>query len=193
MKVVKVFVPLILLCSCALASTPNHQLTTLFGNVEKLNLGRGGYILGKTLNTRQKNIARMNPDNSTNPGTYKFKDGDIYVVAEQTTDRVLIIYEQYDATTLDKIRNLVGSLYLDFGDPTVIAHDKLIYWVYNEKEKLSDEKYHAIKKANEGMQALATIKLSSGIPIHSKKNPTENNSVYYIISSEPVLKLISSP
>ncbi len=30
-------------------------------------------------------------------------------------------------------------------------------------------------------------------PIHSKKNPTENNSVYYIISSEPVLKVISSP
>ena len=123
--------------------------------LEKLNIRRNDYTLGKVLTDKQKQTAQDNAEEKASPGTYKFKDNNLYIVADKATDRVLILYERYEPVSRKKIRELVGALFFDFGDPTVMAHDKTIYWAFDQKGKISEEQYReakAIKKtaANPG-------------------------------------------
>ncbi len=129
---------------------------------------------------------------AASPGTYKFKDNNLFIVADKAKDRVLILYEQYDPATKDKVRELVGNLFFDFGDPTVMAHDKTIYWAFDEKGKISEEHYRKAKQEGRPLKTLATVKLNSSQKIMDKNSPLESGSVYYIISSEPILKLITT-
>jgi len=164
------------------------ELSDLLARVEALNISRTGYILGKALTDRQKEIARRNAIKNAIPGTYKFKDRDLYVVIDRKTDRVLILYEQYEPASIEKVRELVGALFFDFGEPTVMVHDKVIYWAFDRKGKLSEKDYHKIKYKRGKLKVLATVKLNSSVNIMQKGGDSEAESVYYIISSEPVLK-----
>jgi len=85
----------------------------------------------------------------------------------------------------------VGSLTLEFGEPTVMAHEKTLYWVYDPKGKLSREQYQKAKKEEGNLNVLATVKLNSTVKILENRPTSGENSVYYIISSEPVLKLLT--
>jgi len=170
----------------------SDNLSDLLGQVETLNISRGGYTLGKGLTNRQKEIALKHPEEAANPWTFKFRDGDLYVVADKATDRVVILYERYEATTIKKVQALVGSLSLDFGDPTVIAHDKIIYWAFSPKGKLTRAEYEKAKQTDGQLNILATVKLNSSMKIMGDSTQSGESSVYYIISSEPVLKLIDS-
>jgi len=183
---------LILLLLPFSSACSSDKLSDLLGQVERLNISRGGYTLGKGLTDRQKATALKHPVEAANPWTFKFKDGDLYVVADKATDRVVIIYERYEATTIKKVRALVGSLSLDFGDPTVMAHDKIIYWVFGPEGKLTREQYKKAKLADGKLNILATVKLNSTMRIMEDSTRSGDSSVYYIISSEPVLKLIKS-
>jgi hypothetical protein len=87
---------------------------------------------------------------------------------------------------------LVGTLFFDFGDPTVIAHDKTIYWAFDENGKISEEQYRDIREKGEPLKILATVKLDSSRKIMDDSDPEEDGSVYYIVSSEPLLKLFNS-
>ncbi|NNL76856.1 MAG: hypothetical protein HKO68_11020, partial [Desulfobacterales bacterium] len=73
--------------------------------------------------------------------------------------------------------------------PTVLAHDKTIYWAFDEKGEISEEHYRKAKQEGRPLRTLATIKLHSSQKIMDQSGPVENGSVYYIISSEPILKL----
>ena len=161
------------------------------GQVERLNISRGEYTLGKELTDSQKATALKHPEEAANPLTFKFKDGDLYVVAEKTADRVLILYERYEAATLKKVQALVGSLTLDFGDPTVMAHDKIIYWAFGPEGKLSEKQYRNDKDVHKKLNILATVKLNSDMKIVGKSDLSKVGNIYYIISSDPVLKLMS--
>ncbi|MDM8522419.1 hypothetical protein QUF80_03525 [Desulfococcaceae bacterium HSG8] len=174
----------VFLLSCSSA----NEFTTLLDQVEKLNISCDNYTLGKALTDRQKKTARQNTVQEASQGTWKFKDKDLYVVADKNSDRVIILYEQHEKASEKKTREMIGSLFLEFGDPTVMAHDKLIYWAFDAKGKVSGEKYSKIKDAKEPLQVLATVKLSSSEKIMG--NPKYQN-IYYIISSEPVLKYFS--
>jgi hypothetical protein len=110
-------------------------------------------------------------------------------VADKATDRVLILYERYEPVSRKKIRELVGVLFFDFGDPTVMAHDKTIYWAFDEKGKISEEQYREAKATKKALQPLATLKVDSSHKIMDTSEPGENSSVYYIVSSGPLLKL----
>ena len=160
--------------------------------METLDIYREGYTLGKKLTEGQRAIALKHPVEAANPWTFKFKDGDLYVVADKTTDRVVILYERYEETTRKQVQALVGSLSLDFGDPTVMAHDMIIYWVFGPEGKLTREQYKKAKKADGKLNILATVKLNSSMKIMGDSTQSGESSVYYIISSEPVLKLIES-
>jgi len=183
---------LILLLLVFLSACSSDKLSDLLGQVETLNISRQGYILGKALTDGQRATALKHPVEAANPWTFKFRDGDLNVVADKATDRVVIIYERYEATTIKKVQALVGALYLDFGDPTVMAHDTIIYWVFGPEGKLTREQYKKAKKADGKLNILATVKLNSSIKIIGDSTRSGEGSVYYIISSEPVLKLIKS-
>jgi hypothetical protein len=162
----------------------------LYARVEKLNIRRNDYTLGKVLTDKQKKTARRYAQEKAGPGTYKFKDADLYVVADKATDRVIILYEQYDPASGNKIRELVGTLFFDFGDPTVMAHDKIIYWAFNEKGKISEDQYRRTKAGRKPLIVLATVKLESSRKVIDSSDAQEKGSVYYVISSEPILKRI---
>jgi len=166
------------------------ELAELLDRVAALNISRGGYTLGTALTGSQNETARRNATKDSTPGTHKFRDKNLYVVVDQKTDRVVIIYEHYESASNEKIRELVGALFFDFGDPTIMAHDKIVYWIFNGKGKLSKEDYNIAKKNKDLSNILLTIKLNSHLKITGKSSDAESGSVYYIISSEPVLKLI---
>ena len=162
----------------------------LFSRVAELKIHRNDYTLGETLTDKQKETARHNAVEAASPATYKFKDGDLYVVVDKATDRVLIIYERYEPATREKIRELVGDLFFVFGEPTVMGHDKTIYWAYDGDGKMSEKAYKEAKDQKKLPQFLATVKLQSSHKIMDHSEPVKDGNVYYIISSEPLLKLI---
>ena len=192
MKTSSVIVAAVILYFVAAGPSRADELADLFIQVEKLNIRRLDYTLGKVLTNKQKQTAQGNVQEKAAPGTYRFKDHDLYVVADRATDRVLILYERYEPASRQKIRELVGTLFFDFGDPTVMAHDKTIYWAFDENGKISEEQYRDIKEKGEPLKTLATVKLDSSRKIMGDSDPEEDGSVYYIVSSEPILKLLNS-
>ena len=136
-------------------------------------------------------VLKHTVENST-PGTYKFQDGNLFVVIHKRTDRVLIMYEQYEPASLEQIHHLIGSLVVDFGEPTVMVHDKILYWAYSDRGKLAEQAYREIKNAGVQQPFWATIKVSSSTPIMADDAASKSGSVYYIISSSKVLELMKA-
>ena len=180
----------ILLLSMVACSSQTDESTDLFIRVAKMKIHRNDYTLGETLTDKQKETAQRNAVDAASPATYKFSDNNLFIVADKATDRVLIIYERYDPASKDKVRELVGSLFFDFGNPTVMAHDKTIYWAFDEKGKISEQQYRATKEKQQPLKTLATVKLDSSHKIMGDNGDVQNGSVYYIVSSEPLLKMI---
>ncbi len=191
-NLISIKIAILILLFFPFSSEGFDNLSDLLVNVEKLNISRGGYTLGKRLTDRQRTTARQHALEAASPRTFKFKDGDLYVVADKAAGRVIILYERYETTTMRKVRDLVGSLFLDFGDPTVMAHDKIIYWAFGPEGKLSKAQYEKAKQTDGKLNILATVKLNSDVRIVDDSTQPGERNVYYIISSEPALKLIEA-
>ena len=174
------------------SSVHADDLTDLAVQVTKLNIIRNGYTLGKPLTTEQKKRALKNFVQNHTPGTYKFQDQNLFVVAHKETDRVLVLYEQYEPVSVDEVQRLIGSLIVDFGEPTLMVHEKILYWVYSDQGKLPEREYRKVKDAKIKQPFLATVKLSSSTPLMANDPASNTGSIYYIISSSKVLKLMQS-
>jgi hypothetical protein len=192
MKIIFAIAAAALLSVGAVCSSRMDEFAELFARVEKLNIRRNDYTLGRVLTNIQMKTAKHNAMEASAPGTYKFKDNDLYVVVDKETDRVIILYELYEPASAKKIRELVGALFFDYGDPTVMAHDRTIYWVFDENGKISEAQYRKAKAKGEPLKTLATVKLDSSRNIMDTGDPGETGSVYYIVSSEPMLKLMNA-
>ena len=166
-----------------------NDLDNLFEQVERLKLERSGYVLGAVLNNGQMKIAAANPVDITSKDTFKFKDKNLYVVVQKTSNRVLVMYEQFEAASQQKIQSLIGDLYMSFDDPTVLAHDKVIYWAYKGKGKITSKEFDTARQEKKKLTILATVKCISDINIMEKSEQPYKGDVYYIISSDPILKL----
>ncbi len=167
------------------------EIEVLLDRLAALNLSRNGYTLGKLLTEVQKKTALQHLIEMENSKVYKFQDGDLYIVAEKITDRVIILYKQYDPASRAKIQEIVGTLFLDFGDPTIFVHDKIIYWAFGPKGKFSEQEYNKIKAEKSKLDVLATLKLTSSLKIMKKGGENAVGNVYYILSSPPVLRIIN--
>ena len=171
-----------------------NDLNSLFEQVEKLKIERHGYILGAVLNQEQMETAASNSVDVALPDTVKFKDKNLYVVVQKTSHRVLVIYEQFEAASQQKIQDIVGDLYMKFDDPTVLAHDKVVYWAYAKKGIITSKEFDAARQNKKKLDILATVKFISDINIMEKIKESDpaTGQVYYIISSDPILKLFKS-
>ena len=168
-----------------------NDLNSLFDQVEKLKIELHGYDLGAALTQEQMETAASNPIDASSSDTFKFKDKNMNIVAQKTSNRVLIIYEQFEDATQQEIQNLVGNLYMNFDDPTVLAHDKVVYWAYTKKGIITSKEFDTARQDKRKLDILATVKLFSDINIMEKVKESEpaTGQVYYIISSDPILKL----
>ncbi len=192
MKFIPLTLAILLLFVSSYAGESSDRLIVLFDRVAMLNIDRNGYVLGKALTDIQKNTARLNPVEIDNPHLFKFKDNDLYIVAEKATDRVVIMYMQHEKATRKKIKEIAGNLFLDFGEPTVFSHDKIIYWAWGENGIFSNDAFKTAKDNQTPLHILATVKLNSSLEIMGVKDDNTLGRVYYIVSSNPILKLIQS-
>jgi len=174
--------------------------------IKNLKLGFEDYRLSFKLTESQKATAEKNKIKDSFAGTYKFRDNDVYVVADKKTDKILAVYIQDDNADKKQFQLMVSSLMMEFGEPTTMAHDKLIYWAYNGDGVIGQELYQAMRKAN-NLDILATVKFSSKVSIAEvtdkdsgntvnkdgnhrvvEKEEENKNLIYCIVSSPPVLK-----
>ena len=169
-----------------------NDLTNLFQQVERLKIQRQGYILGAILNPEQIKTAASNRVDESAKDTYKFRDKNLFVVADKTSNRVLILYEQFKDLSQKKIQDLIGDLYMGFDDPTVLAHDKRVYWAYTKKGKITSKELDAAKQDKKNLDILAKIKFISDINIMEKTKENTTGQVSYIISSDPILKFFKN-
>jgi len=165
--------------------------TPLYDQVASLNLARNGYTLGTPLTDVQKEKAVANPMEGATPGTYKFTDKGLTVVTDAATHRILILFESFKKVSSQRIQDIVGDLFMQFDEPTVSAHDKIVYWAYDKKGKIPASQYQTAKDQKKNMEVLATVKLNSDIPIMASpatEATPEKSNAYYIISSPILLK-----
>lgn len=164
------------------------ELEDLFARVEALKLERQGYTLCRELTPAQQAYAREHMEEANSKKVYRFRDKTLNVVADHATHRVLVMFEQYEQLGQPGVQNLVGDLFMAYGEPTVSAHDRVVYWAWGQKEKFTADQYKMAKEKNKGLEILATVKLNSEIPIMEKSDEDGKGSAYYTISSDPLLR-----
>ncbi len=176
--------------------------------VASLKIGTNGYILGKKLTTEQLKIAKKNAIKKAVEGTYKFSDKELFVIASKSDDRVLVMYKSYDNIDNKEAKGLFGGAMLNFGEPTALAHDKLVYWSYDKNGKqISEDEMKAFKakiKKQDTSSTLvetlksepivakyepyATIKLSCSKEMTSKELVYTDATAYLIYSSNKLIE-----
>ena len=169
----------------AMASTEK-----LANSVNILNLGLGQYVVGSVLSKDQAGRARKNIVADAYPGTYKFQDKQVFVVVEERRDMVLAIYQRQEGVDRQRLKGAVADLMDRFGEPTTIAHEKLIYWAYGKQGKFSEQSLLDAKKIGR-IDILATVKFSSSNELISPSDSQPENqssTIYTLISSPPLLK-----
>jgi antitoxin component YwqK of YwqJK toxin-antitoxin module len=175
----------------ALATTVAEELDRMTGVVAKLQLGFGNYFVGQQLTEAQKVTAQNNSVMKALKGTYKFKDGEVYVVVTAESDTVLGVYKEYKETTFEALKPVIGALMFEHGEPTAMAHNKLIYWTYDKNGKIEQDVFE-FARSNGGAKSLVTVKFSSSEPIVEKmkeEKQEKNISAYAMITSDPLSKL----
>ena len=182
----------VFLSNSAQTSTFAEELDTIAGKVATLELGFGEYVLGKQLTGSQKKAAEEHRVRKALEGTYKFTDGEIFVIASARNDTVIGIYKEYRDAPIDTIKAVIGSLMFEHGEPTAMAHNKMIYWTYNEAGKIEQDQFD-FQRDKGGVKSLVTVKFSSTEPIIEEKAAEEAGdrklSAYVMITSDPLSKL----
>ncbi len=164
------------------------EIEDLFSTIQSLKIERGGYVLCAELTETQKAFAQKNLQEAKSKKVYKFQDKDLNIVADRETDRVLVIYQQFEGIDQPGIQNLVGELFIAYEDPTISAHDKVVYWAWGKKGKFTADQFEMAKEKKKKLAILATVKLNSDIKIMDKTQTEAKGDAYYIISSDPLLK-----
>lgn len=170
--------------------------------VAALHLGFGEYYLGQTLGGQLKEKAEKNAISKTIKGSYKFQDGELYIVADKATDMVLGIYKENTMASQDDMKKMVGELMMQFEEPTTMAHDKMIYWAFGKNGHISEELFDESRSTG-GESVLATVKFSSSRAIVPSPAPEtkekedvaakeEPASIYVMVSSNPLSKIFLS-
>ncbi len=196
LRVATVVVLCLMVCP-AMASKQNK--TDLVEQVVALNLGVNGYVIGQKLTSDQKKNGGKNIEPGAYEGTYKFRDNNVVVVADKKTDRVLALYRQKKDADKLQLKAMVVELMDTFGEPTVLAHDKILYWAFNKYGAVSEDDFNKAKKVNQtpNLDILATVKLNSDFEItpdaqgddtKEEQSKREKGTVYYIITSDPLVQ-----
>jgi hypothetical protein len=182
----------------AKSSMPSQE--QLISSVANLQLGIGAYSICTTLSEEQVATAKKNLVDDSYPGTYKFKDNDIYIVADNSSNMILAIYKHQEKIEREQMKKVISTLMTRFQEPTTMAHDKLVYWAYNKNGKITEATYLDAKKTGK-LDVIATVKLNStvgifpdkttGSPEDSPESKIEEQppaDIYILVSSQPLLE-----
>jgi len=158
-------------------------------NVASLHLGISGYMIGEILSPAQKQLAMQNKVQDSYPGTYKFRDKELFVVVSLGDDTILALYMRNENADIDQTRKMISGLMGLFGEPTTMAHDKIIYWAYGVEGKIPEETYNELREEGKKFDVLATVKFNSTVSITADEpDKKQNGTIYFIISSDHLLQ-----
>lgn len=172
-------------------SSVSQELYRVAEEVAALKLGFPPYILGEKLTEEQKTEGMKHAIPKSLNGTYKFKDGEVFVIAAEDNDIVLGMYKEFENFDPEQLKNIVGSLMFQYGEPTAVAHENMIYWTYNSKGKISQDTFE-FERSNGGAQSLVTIKFSSSDKIGKPSKETLENAepyAYLMVTSDKMSTL----
>ncbi len=158
--------------------------------VKKLDLSYKGYTLGEQLDSSKLEKLKKSPVKESYPGTIKLHDGDLILVVDKKHKIIVAISKQIKKASSKQLKSLVSEMMLIFGEPTALAHEKIIYWAYGKNGKITEEAYDKAKDVGK-LEVIATVKLNSSkeiFKVTSGKEPEAD--VYVIISSEPLIKAL---
>lgn len=179
-----------------LPTAEDEGIEELAASVMELGLGAGEFVVGSHLTGAQAGIAKEKLLTDTYPGTIKFSSGDVFVVADEESHLILAVYKRLDEVHADEVREMVGHLMTRFGEPTTMAHGKLIYWAFSKAGKIDGEAYREAKAQGE-IDILATVKFNSTLEVNpgmDNENTEETGTIYYIITSDRLLNsYLTSP
>lgn len=160
----------------------------MFISIAGLNIQRQGYTLCETLSPEQQAHARKHMEEASSKKVYRFRDKTLHIVADSKTHRVLVMFEQFDKIAQPNVQSIVGDLFLTYGEPTISAHDKVVYWAWGKEKKITADQYQTAREKKKKMEITATVKFNSGINIMEKSKEQQLGDAYYIISSDPLLR-----
>lgn len=157
--------------------------------VSELKVSYNGYVIGGVLSEEQVLFAKRNLVKNGYPGTYKFRDEtSTHVVVSQQSNMVLAVYREADGVDAEAVKGMLAELMSNFGDPSALAHDKIIYWVFGSKGKVNEEEFNRAKQAG-SLDALVTVKLNSSEEFEAMANgEKEIANIYFLVSSQPILQ-----
>jgi len=185
----------------------------LFANMESdvanLKIGLGNYYIGQTLSKEDMKQVVKNSIPTNQAGTIKFKDNNLTVVIRERDNRVIIIYRLFNKASREELERVISGLILDFGEPTAISHNKIVYWSFSKNGKITEEKFKEFKdklskdgakkvnlvdflKGDSGsiskdikLGNIATVKLNSKIELFGQE---EEGDFYFIIYANELIK-----
>ena len=153
--------------------------------VAALELGINGYTIGTKLSAEKKEYSSAHMLYDAYEGTYKFSDGEVNVVVSKEDDTILALYQSNKKAGIEQARRMISGLMGLYGEPTAMAHDTLVYWAYNEKGKIAEEKYNELRKDAKKLDVLATVKFNSTFSITDETvSEQHQGTIYFIISSD---------
>ena len=162
-----------------------ERTDNLTAKVASLELGINGYTIGTKLSVEKKEYSSSHMLNDAYEGTYKFSDGELSIVVAQKDDTILAIYQRKEKAGIDQAKRMISGLMGLYSEPTAMAHDKLVYWAYNETGKIPEEKYNQSRENAEKLEVLATVKFNSDFSITDRTlDEQHKGTIYFIISSD---------
>ena len=176
------------------AETIEEAIQHKAAQVSKLAIGYDDFIVGRKLTDEQKKLAAQSISEKTIKGTYKFQHGDFFVIADLKSDIVLGLLKEKQNAGKEDVKKIIGELMMKYSEPTLMAHDKLVYWAYDEDGKISEQQFRSSKKTGV-KEALVTVKFSSSKPIFremiKETDKAEDGSadISVIIHSNPLSAL----
>ena len=136
----------------------------------------------------QEEIAVKNPMAAASQKVFKFKDRNLNIVADKVSRRVLVLFEQFEKLSQPKVQEIVGELFMAYEEPTISAHDKVVYWAWGKNAKFTTAQFDMAKEKKKKLVIIATVKFNCEIKIMDKNETAAIGDAYYIISSDPLLK-----
>ncbi len=142
------FLGLLLVATVWASSDPD------FERVQKLGLAYKDFTLGERLPEADGLV----PLKDAFKGTLRYRKGSLILAVEEKTRRLIALYEEYPALKPEDLQKLISSLMAQFGEPTFEAHEKMLFWYYSSRGKITSEAFEHLREEGKEPEVLAIAK-----------------------------------
>jgi len=162
-----------------------------FDRVQQLGLTHGNLLLG----AKFVDSGDFVPEREAWPGTRRYRRNSLVVAVEARTQRIIALFEEYPALSPEDLKKLVGTLVARFGEPTFEAHDRMLFWYFTSKGKISSEEFERLRDKGELPELLAVAKFYCDKRIvefvgQEKAAGTKKARAYFTLYSPILIKRI---